>query len=347
MLRFRIFYAPMALVGLGFMLALVGTAGAVPRRSPSRPSHAVRHLGCRHRSGVLHVRNRSFKCAASTRRSLRHHSATSDSKSRGPASGTGAAATQGAASGQSLTGAPVADAPGAGAAGPAPSPTGSEEVTAPSPSGSEEVPAPSPSSPEEVPAGPASGGPASGFFAPSSVWNAPLAENEPLDPTSASLVAELQSMVNTEVSGKWGPWISTTGYSTPIYTVPASQPPVYVSEDNVNPSATLQSAFSAVPLPSNAQPSSGNDAELTVWQPSTDRLWEFWGMSHQSDGWHEHWGGAMEHVSSSPGYFSPSSWHGAQYNWGATATSLPLVGGLITLQDLQRGEINHALAVAL
>jgi hypothetical protein len=149
------------------------------------------------------------------------------------------------------------------------------------------------------------------------------------------------------VAGKWGPWISTTGYSTPIYTVPANQPTVYVKENNSDPSPTLQGAFSEVPLPANAQPAAGGDAQLTVWQPSTDRLWEFWGMTHLSDGWHARWGGAMEHVSKSSGYFTPNSWHGAQYNWGASATSLPLVGGLITLQDLQRGEIDHALALAL
>jgi hypothetical protein len=185
------------------------------------------------------------------------------------------------------------------------------------------------------------------FFSLSSFWNAPLASNAPLDQASASLSDDLQSLVDAEVAGKWGPWISTTGYSTPIYIVPANQPTVYVREENANPSQTLQTAFDAVPLPSAALPSSGSDAELTVWQPSSDRLWEFWGMKHEADGWNARWGGAMEHVSQSQGYFSPSSWPGAQYNWGATATSLPLVGGLITLQDLRRGEIDHALALAL
>lgn len=154
-------------------------------------------------------------------------------------------------------------------------------------------------------------------------------------------------MVAKEVAGKWGPWISTTGYSTPIYTVGPAQPLVYVTEENANPSAPLQSAFSAVPIPAGAKPAADADAQLTVWQPASDRLWEFWGMTYQSTGWHARWGGAMEHVSASPGYFTQSSWHGSQYNWGATATSLPLVGGLITLEDLSKGEINHALAISL
>jgi hypothetical protein len=192
---------------------------------------------------------------------------------------------------------------------------------------------------------PASTGPR--FFAASSFWNAPLADSAALDSSSPSLVAEVQALVDTEVVGKWGPWISTTEYSTPIYTVPANQPTVYVTEENAHPSVTLQSAFSAVPLPPSAEPAGGSDAQLTVWQPTTDRLWEFWGMSHQADGWHARWGGAMEHVSQSRGYYSASSWPGAQTNWGASATSLPLVGGLITLEDLRRGEIDHALSFSL
>jgi hypothetical protein len=185
------------------------------------------------------------------------------------------------------------------------------------------------------------------FFSPTSFWNAPLPASAPLDPASASLAHELRAMVETEVAGKWGPYMSTTGYSTPIYTVPVGQPTVYVKEENPTPCPALQTAFSAVPIPPGAQPAAGSDAQLTVWQPSRDRLWEFWRLTRQADGWHARWGGAMERVAESPGYFTSSAWPGAQYNWGATATSLPLVGGLITLEDLQKGAINHALALSL
>jgi hypothetical protein len=52
----------------------------------------------------------------------------------------------------------------------------------------------------------------------------------------------------------------------------------------------------------------------------------------------------MKDVSQNPGYFT----HNATTNdWGATATGLPLLGGLITTADLQRGYIDHALAISL
>jgi hypothetical protein len=183
------------------------------------------------------------------------------------------------------------------------------------------------------------------FFAATSFWNAPLPAEVATASDSATLIASLLAMVHEEVAAKVGPWISTTGYSTPIYTVPASQPLVPVHLDADEPH--LQQAFSAVPLPPDAQPASGRDSQLTVWQPSTDRMWEFWHLRHQQDGWHARWGGAMDHVSENPGVFTAQAWPGANSHWGATATSLPLVGGLITLEDLQRQNIDHALALGL
>jgi hypothetical protein len=183
------------------------------------------------------------------------------------------------------------------------------------------------------------------FFSATSFWNAPLPAHAALEPESSRLVNALDGTVASEVAGKFGPWISTTGFSTPIYTVPASQPTVRVTLENNNPA--LQSAFNAVPVPAGALPASGSDEQLTVWQPSTDRLWEFWRMHSVAGAWHAQWGGAIEHVSQSPGYYATTSWSGAQTSWGATATSLPLVGGLITLGDLEKGEIDHALALAV
>ena len=48
-----------------------------------------------------------------------------------------------------------------------------------------------------------------------------------------------------------------------------------------------------------------------------------------------------------PGYFSSDAWPGAEPWWGATATGLPLLGGLITIDELERGRIDHALAMAI
>jgi len=88
--------------------------------------------------------------------------------------------------------------------------------------------------------------------------------------------------------------INTTSWSVPVYTVPAEQPTVTVTLEDASKSPALQSAWDAVPLPADAQPAEGSDKHLVVWQPSTDRLWEFWHLEQTLAGWRAAWGGAME-----------------------------------------------------
>ena len=174
-------------------------------------------------------------------------------------------------------------------------------------------------------------------FAPNSVWNLPLSRSVPLSAHSRSYVDEIVRQVND-----YGPWLNTWSYTTPLYLVPAGEGTTRVTLDTWGPD--LQSAWDTVPLPANAVPSAGSDEQLTVWQPSTNTLWEFWKLHRVHGAWHARWGGEMQDVSHNPGYFT----HSATTNdWGATATGLPLLGGLITTADLQRGYIDHALAISL
>jgi hypothetical protein len=160
------------------------------------------------------------------------------------------------------------------------------------------------------------------------------------------MVTGLEAEVSNEQQAKIGPWI-TVGAN--VYAVGPDQPTVPVLLDDTTGSVrgALQAAFMAVPIPAGAQPGNDADAQLTVWQPSTDKLWEFFHMRLQFDGWHAGWGGAIQHVSQSPGYFDAASWPGASTTWGATASSLPQSAGVITLADVERGQIDHALAVNL
>jgi hypothetical protein len=184
------------------------------------------------------------------------------------------------------------------------------------------------------------------FFSAASVWNRALASDAPLDPRSAELVAALGRQVVREQERGNGPWINTTSYGVPILTVSADQPTVAVQLDHA-PDAALSSAWRTVPLPSAARSSAGSDGYLVVWQPSRDRMWEFWRLVRQGDGWHASWGGAIRHVSSSPGVFTADAWPGAKPWWGATASSLALAGGVMTIDELRRGRIEHALAIAV
>ncbi len=184
-------------------------------------------------------------------------------------------------------------------------------------------------------------------FSATSPWNAAPLPSAPLDPASAAMTLRLAQQVKEH-----GAAFNTTTWSVPIYTVPANQPTVKVTLDG--PNRDLQSAWEAVPIPAGAQPAPpvlGGDGHLVVWQPTTDTMWEFWRMKVGADGWHAQYGGRIVEASRNPGYYvdlfdrlgnvRERSW------WGATATGLPLAAGLVTLEEVRCGTINHALALAL
>ena len=173
-------------------------------------------------------------------------------------------------------------------------------------------------------------------FAPDSFWNTPVPSDAPIDPRSADYVAEIQRQLTVV-----DPYINTNRYSAPVYTVPADHPTVPVVLDSPYAAADLRAAWEQVPIPADAAPAQGTDGHMVVYQPSTDTMWEFYRARKLADGWHASWGGRMTKVSTNPGYFTTPS------NWGATATSMPLLGGLIRLDELAAGRIDHALALAI
>jgi hypothetical protein len=183
------------------------------------------------------------------------------------------------------------------------------------------------------------------YFGPHSVWNAPIPAGAGVDAKSATYVNTLVQQVQAGFQRNFPPTINTTSYSAPIYTVPATQKRVRVrlAGSRARYGSRLQAELNRVPMPPVAKPAAGADAHLVVWQPATDTMWELWHAAKRGAGWVAAWGGRLVHVSRSRGYFYDSS--GIQP--GATATSLPLAGGLVTLADLRAGRIDHALAMAI
>jgi hypothetical protein len=175
------------------------------------------------------------------------------------------------------------------------------------------------------------------LFAPTSFWNRQLPADEPLDSRSPQLASALANEVRAEIAGRTGPYINMQAWSVPVSTVGADVPKVHVTLDvNV---VQLQRDFDAVPIPANVHVSAGTDRNLVIYQPSADTSWEFYHLQRLADGWHARWGGKMTNLSTSPGYF-PNS-------FGASATSLPLLGGLTTIRELKALKIDHALAMAV
>ena len=179
------------------------------------------------------------------------------------------------------------------------------------------------------------------FFAADSLWNRPLADDAPLDPNAHAITTSFLEEVERDYRSGLHPTINTTSYSAPVYTVPRGQRWVPVTIETAR-TQELKDALSRIPIPRGARPAPGSDGHLVVWQPSRDRMWELWRARREKDGWHAVYGGRLDHVSRDRGRYA-----GRRSQWGATASSLPLVGGLITLGELRRGRIDHALAIAI
>ena len=177
-------------------------------------------------------------------------------------------------------------------------------------------------------------------FAPDSFWYTPVPADAPLHTNSAAFVAEF---LRQKKSYYGTVSINTTAYASPVYVVGPDVPTVRVTEwDCQHKKFTdprLAKQWEAVPIPPYAEPADGTDAEMTIYQPASDTVWEFWQARKTNGQWQACWGGQLTHASASSGIFP-------NY-YGTTATSLPFLGGQITVAELRRGEINHAMGIAL
>lgn len=189
---------------------------------------------------------------------------------------------------------------------------------------------------------PPSGGslPTDAIFAPSSFWYQPIPANVTLHANSAGFAADFQRQVRTFYGNVA---VNTDTYASPIYSPPAGTATRAVkfwdcqNKGYADPSLVAQ--WSAVPVPTYAKASAGTDGEMSIYQPATNTLWEFWQARNSNGQWQACWGGRMDNVKSNPGI-----WPGS---YGTTATGLPFIGGQITAEELRRGEIRHAIGLAL
>lgn len=185
------------------------------------------------------------------------------------------------------------------------------------------------------------------LFSPTSFWNQPLSANQALNANSANYVNEF--VANTQLAG---PWINITQYSTPYYIVDSSatKAPVSIVQNGqtLTWTALYQVCQQGIPIPANVAASGGLDGEITIYDKSADKLYEFWQFKKVNGQWQASWGGIIDNASTSSGIMpTVKNTLGGDEQWGATATGLPTIGGTMLLKEVQAGVIPHELAVAI
>lgn len=166
-------------------------------------------------------------------------------------------------------------------------------------------------------------------------------DTAPLAANSAAVVADLTA----QVDGYWGgvAAFNVDHYNNSFYPVAAGTPTQTMGFYDwqglgYTPGNLLSGAgyFLNVPIPAGAVPAAGSDHAMSIYDASTDQLWEFWNViPNGAGGWKAGWGGRIDNVSASPGYFPPP--------YGAIATGLVFSAGMISVDDITRGEIGHAM----
>ncbi len=184
------------------------------------------------------------------------------------------------------------------------------------------------------------------FFSATSPWNTPVTDAT-VDPRSAAML-KLASQRAEVVERAGGPgyslqirtirnglYINTSRWTTPIV---SGGPPtkVWCRQDQCGADAV---GLTSLPIPAGVNPDPRYDGWFTVVVASRGVAYDLWRARRQADGsisyqYIKRW------ALTGPGYQPPDS-------VSARGSGLPLFAGVITLQDLRSGAINHALAISL
>ncbi|MDO5699036.1 MAG: malectin domain-containing carbohydrate-binding protein [Dermatophilus congolensis] len=181
------------------------------------------------------------------------------------------------------------------------------------------------------------------LLAPNSVWTQDISK-APVAPNSAAVVANLARTVNDRYGAVAA--FNANEYNTAHNVVVPGLPRVKVGFHNCQNKRTIDSGvysgeahFVDVPVPADAVAAAGTDGQMSIYDPASDQLWEFWQMRRTASGWEACWGGRIDKVSQSNGFFP--GW------FGSSATGASTSAGMVTLDDVRHGEINHAMSLAV
>jgi hypothetical protein len=179
-------------------------------------------------------------------------------------------------------------------------------------------------------------------FAAASPWYQPVDEPLPDDAGAFSYGHEIAS----EVSRYYGhASLNTRSYAPTVFRVSVNEPTVSIAmwdcqhKNSLPEQQRFDALMEAVPIPSDAAVPTDSDASVVVWQPSTDTVWEIWKTRRVNGQWQACWGGKLDHASKSIGTYP--------WPYGASASGISQLAGLITPEELAAGSIDHALALGV
>jgi hypothetical protein len=173
-------------------------------------------------------------------------------------------------------------------------------------------------------------------FADDSPWNTRIPTTPEIDPESTAIVNDLAT------SSMWNYLsVNITGYSIPVYYVDATTPRVMVTAEDV-----VGEGFDMpVPIPSGAAPDPQSDHHLCIVDRAAGLEWGMWNTRNTGGAWRCGVGARanLRGSGARPLADVASPW---QLAHGARACGFPLIAGLIRVEEIRAGRIDHALVIA-
>ncbi len=188
------------------------------------------------------------------------------------------------------------------------------------------------------------------IFNENSPWNTPICENAETDPNSDLMIQNLiESLVSLGRTPNLG--INYKEWTSPIHVIDADKSPK-VDVRTTDPLGQLYESVDPdhdgiaedIPLPDGCWPDPSNDGHMILVDPYKRVCWEF-SIAHKLGP--GKWEASIidKWDLNGPGYREPFS---GKYWWrsGARGSGCPFIAGLIRPEEIEAGEINHALAIA-
>lgn len=176
-------------------------------------------------------------------------------------------------------------------------------------------------------------------FSSDSPWNTPIPENPALDPASSQLIDHFAT------SSEW-PFLgfNLDSHGIPVYWIDSTQVPMVPVQVNSVAGRGFD-VDSRAPIPVGARPDPESDAHLAIVDPTLGIEWGFFGAYQQGSSWFCDVCATAD--LNGTGVRPPKD---GNQDWfishGARACGFPLIAGLVTVEEMQAGRIDHALAIA-
>lgn len=162
-------------------------------------------------------------------------------------------------------------------------------------------------------------------FPSNNIWNVPI-DKLPVDVNSAGYIQS--GGESRSLHPDFGPQAGI-----PINVVPATQPGVKVTFDYAE-----ESDHGLYPVPEGAKMEGGSDAHVLMVQSGTCRLYELYAARLSGGVWLAGSGAIFDLRSNA---LRPDGWTSAD------AAGLPIIPGLVRFDEVNAGEINHALRLTV